>query len=77
LGEDITVVGRGTHFVRVEARDHDHYWITCRVDYTGVKFSTQVDQGLMIDLNPQDMLSRLDQVGSLMQLWWGHLSKLV
>jgi len=26
LGEDIMVVGRGTHFVRVEAKDHDNYW---------------------------------------------------
>jgi len=25
----ILLVGRGTHFIRVEARDHDHYWITC------------------------------------------------
>jgi len=36
-------VRRGTHFVRVEAQDRDHYWITCQVDYTGVEFSTQVD----------------------------------
>src|SRR5882724_11133079 len=64
LGEDITVVRRGTHFVRIEARDHDHYWITCRVDYTGVEFSTQVGQGLVIDPNPQAVLSQLDQVGS-------------
>jgi len=77
LGEDIIVVRRGTYFVRVEARDHDHYWITCWVDYTGVEFSTQVDQGLVIDPNPQDMLSQLDQVGSLIQLWWGHLSELI
>jgi len=76
LGEDITAVRRGTHFVMVEARDHDHYWITCQVDYTGVKFSNQVDWGLVIDPNPQDMLSWLDQVGSLIWLWWGHLSKI-
>ena len=40
LGEDIMAVGRGTHFVRVEEQDHDHYWITCQMDYTGVEFST-------------------------------------
>jgi len=42
LGEDITEVGRGTCFIRVEEQDNDHYWITCRMDNTGVKFSTQV-----------------------------------
>ena len=36
VGEDIMAVRRGTHFVRVEAKYHDHYWITCREDYTGV-----------------------------------------
>jgi len=51
---------KGTQFVRVEVRDHDHYWITCWVDNTGVKFMTQVDQGLVIDPNPQDDLSQLD-----------------
>ena len=70
MGEDITVVGRGTCFVRVEARDHDHYWITCQVDYTGVEFSTQVNQGLVIVPNPQDILSWLDRVGSLIWLCW-------
>jgi len=39
LGEDITEVRRGTHF-RVEEWDDNHYWITCQMDYTGVKFST-------------------------------------
>src|SRR5882724_5290314 len=77
LGEDIMEIGRGTHFIRVEERDNDHYWITCRMDNTGVKFSTQVSRDLVIDPNPQDMLSRLDRVGSLMWLWWGHLSELV
>jgi len=69
--------GRGHHrsqevntLVRVEARDCNHYWITCHMDYTGVKFSTRVDWGLVIDPNPQDMLSQLDWVGSLMWLWW-------
>ena len=77
LGEDITVVGRGTHFVWVEARDHNHYWITCQVDYTGVEFTPQVNWGLMIDPNPQYVLSWLDWVGSLMQLWWGQLSEFI
>jgi len=54
---DITAVGRGTFFVRVEEQDHDHYWITCQMDYTGVEFSIRVDQDLVIDPNPQDMLS--------------------
>src|SRR5882724_6441225 len=40
LGEDITEVGRGTCFIRVEDRDDNHYWITCRMDNTGVEFST-------------------------------------
>jgi len=31
-----------THY-QVEPRDHNHYWITCQVDNTGVKFTTQVD----------------------------------
>ena len=26
--EDIMEVRRGTHFIRVEEWDHDHYWIT-------------------------------------------------
>src|SRR5882724_8117797 len=57
LGEDIMEVGRGTCFIRVEEWDNDHYWITCRMDNTGVKFSTRVSQHLVIDPNPQDMLS--------------------
>src|SRR5882724_9831013 len=77
VGEDITEVGRGTHFIRVEDWDDIYYWITCRMDNTGVEFSMQVGRDLVIDPNPQDMLSRLAQVGSLMRLWWGHLSELV
>src|SRR5882724_40895 len=49
LGEDIMEVGRGTCFVRVEARGHDHYWITCHMEYTGVE-STRVNRGLVIAL---------------------------
>jgi len=66
----------GTQFVRVEARDQDHYWITCWVDNTGFEFAIQ-DHGLVIDPNSQDVLSQLDQVRILIWLWWGHLSKLV
>jgi len=56
VGEDITEVGRGTHFIRVEDRN-DIYWITCHMDNTGVEFSMQVSRDLVIDHNPQDMLS--------------------
>src|SRR5882724_10756742 len=42
LGEDITEVRRGTHFIRVEDQDDDYYWITCQMDNTGVEFSMQV-----------------------------------
>jgi len=77
LGEDITEVGRGTCFIRVEDKDDDYYWITCWMDNTGVEFSIQVGWDLVIDPNPQDMLSQLAQVGSLMWLWWGHLSELI
>src|SRR5882724_5503157 len=77
VGEDITEVGRGTHFIRVEDRDDNYFWITCWMDNTGVEFSIQVSRDLVIDPNPQDMLSRLARVGSLMRLWWGHLSELI
>src|SRR5882724_11078168 len=39
VGEDITEVGRGTHFIRVEDQNDIYYWITCRMDNTGVEFS--------------------------------------
>jgi len=77
VGEDITEVGRGTCFIRVEDWNDIYYWITCHMDHTGVKFSIRVGRDLVIDPNPQDMLSWLAWVGSLMRLWWGHLSKLV
>src|SRR5882724_6061854 len=35
LGEHITEVGRGMHFIRVEDRDDNYYWITCQKDNTG------------------------------------------
>ena len=40
LGEDITEVGRGMRFIGVEEWNNDHYWITCRMDNTGVEFLT-------------------------------------
>ena len=39
VGEDITEVRRGTHFIRVEDRNDIYYWITCPMDNTGVEFS--------------------------------------
>jgi len=57
----------GKCFIRVEEWDNDHYWITCWMDYTGVKSHSS---WLRLDPNPQDMLSQLDQVGSMMWLWW-------
>ena len=39
VGEDITEVGRGTRFIRVEDRNDIYYWITCCMDNTGVEFS--------------------------------------
>src|SRR5882724_7491573 len=42
VGEDITEVGRGTRFIRVEDWNDIYYWITCRMDNTGVKFSMRV-----------------------------------
>ena len=62
LGEDIMEVGRGSHLFRVEEWDDDYYWITCCMDYTGVKFAIWVGQNLVIDPNPQDMLSWLDRI---------------
>src|SRR5882724_4179623 len=39
VGGDITEVGRGTCFIRVEDRNDIYYWITCHMDNTGVEFS--------------------------------------
>jgi len=76
LGEEIMVVRRGTHFVRVEGRDH--HTIGSPAKWTKQEWSSQLSRLRSSDWpNPQDMLSWLDQAGSLMQLWWGHLSKLV
>jgi len=65
----------GNALYQVEDQDDIYYWITCRMDNTGVEFSMRVGRDLVIDPNPQDMLSRLARVGSLMRLWWGHLSE--
>jgi len=63
----------GTCFIRVEDRDDNHYWITCWKDNTGVEFSIGVGRDLVIDPNPHDICyHKLDRVGSLMWLWWGH-----
>jgi len=70
VGETSTEVGRGTRFIRVEDRDDLYYWITCCMDNTGVRISMRVGRDLVIDPNPQDILSRLARVGSLMWLWW-------
>jgi len=67
----------GNTLYQVEDRNDIYYWITCCMDHTGVEFSMRVGWDLVIDPNPQDMLSRLARVGSLMWLWWGHLSELV
>jgi len=44
VGEDITEVRRGTHFIRVEDWDDIYYWITCHMDNTGVEFSMRVGE---------------------------------
>jgi len=39
VGEDIMEVGRRMCFIRIEDRNDIYYWITCRMDNTGVEFS--------------------------------------
>jgi len=75
LGEDITEVRRGTHFIRVEDQDDNHYWITCWMDNTGVEFSIWVGWDLVIDPNPQDMLSWLWSSREFDAAVVGHLSE--
>ena len=77
LGEDISEIGTGTRFVGIEARDPQYYWITCRMDNTGIRFAVRVNRCLVIDPDPQNMSSRLDWVGKLIGLWCGHLFELV
>jgi len=67
----------GTHFIRVEngmmtTIGSPAVWIT-QESSSQLKFGWD----LVIDPNPQDMLSWLDWVGSLMQLWWGLLSEFI
>jgi len=69
LGEDIMEVGRGMCFIRVEEQDNDHYWITCQMDTQEWSSHSSWPRS-RIDPNPQDMLSWLDRVESLMWLWW-------
>ena len=57
MGEDITEVGRETHFIRVEDWNDIYYWITCRMDHTGVKFSIRVGRDLVIDPNVKNGFS--------------------
>src|SRR5467141_3890134 len=52
-------------------------WITCQMDNTGFRFAVRVDHCLVIDPEPKNMSSRLDQVGKLIGLWCGHLFELV
>src|SRR5882672_12028809 len=56
LGEEISEMGKGTRFVGIEARDP-------QMDDTRIRFAMQVDLCLVIDPDPQNMSSWLDQVG--------------
>jgi len=60
LGEDISALGMGTRYVGIEYRDPEFYWITCRMDNTGVEFATRVARDFVIDPDPQDMITRID-----------------
>jgi len=73
LGEDISEIGTGTRFVGIEYRDPERYWITCRMDNTGVEFATWVARDFVIDPDPQDMISRINRVGMLLGVWSGRL----
>jgi len=73
LGEDISEIGTGTRFVGIEYRDPERYWITCRMDNTGVEFATRVARDFVIDPDPQDMISRINRVGMLLGVWSGRL----
>src|SRR5882724_4927003 len=73
LGEDISEVGMGTRYVGIEYRDPEHYWITCCMDNTGVKFATWVARDFVIDPDPQDMISQIDRVGMLIGFWSGRI----
>ena len=60
LGEDISEMGTGTRYVGIKYRDPECYWITCRMDNTGVEFTTWVARDFVINPEPQDMISQID-----------------
>ena len=60
MGEEITEMGKGTIFVGIEDRDPEYYSITCHIDNTRIKFAMWVTQSLVIDPDPQDVLSWID-----------------
>src|SRR5882724_9062672 len=66
-------MGMGTRYVGIEYRDPECYWITCRMDNTGVEFATCVARDFVIDPDPQDMISRINRVGMLLGVWSGRL----
>src|SRR5882724_1317523 len=73
LGEDISEMGTGTRYGGIKYRDPERYWITCRMDNTGVEFATWVARDFVIDLDPQDMISWINRVGMLLGVWSGRL----
>ena len=52
-------------FVSIEAQDPQYYWITCHMDNMVIEFTTWVDHFIVINPDPQDVLSWIDQVGQL------------
>ena len=56
----MSVMGKGTRFVGIEAQDPQYYWINCQMDDTGFRFAMRVDCCLVIDPDPQNMSSWLD-----------------
>ena len=73
FGEEISEMGTGTRFVGIEDQEPECYRITCHMDYTGIEFATWVAQSLVIDPDPQDVFSEIDQLGMLLGFWSGHL----
>src|SRR5882724_6112267 len=53
VGEDITEVGRGMHFIRVEDWNDIYYWITCWMDNTGVELSIRVSRDPSVSIKPR------------------------
>ena len=62
LGKGISEMGTGTRYVGIEYRDPECYWIRCHMDNTGVEFATWVARDFVIDPDPQDMISQINQV---------------